>query len=93
MPLGLFGGLLIFSPLVTHDHNPSDSCVLDEVGALLAGLGSDVEYSSLTRCQACLKYGVMLCVNGETGELIVIGTCRYVRVTELPPGATTVTTV
>ena len=79
--------------VVPHDYNPSDLGVLDEVGALLAGLVGHVKSCSPTRSQACLKNRVVLCVNGETRELIVIGACGYVLVTELPPGATTVTTV
>ena len=93
VPSRLFGGLLVFASLVSHDDNPFYSGVLDEVGALLTGLGSDVKSCSATRCQACLKNRVVLSVNGETGELIVIGSCGYVLVTELPSGATTVTTV
>jgi len=61
--------------------------MLDEVEALLAGLRGDVESSPLARSQPRLEDGVVLRMDGQAGELVVVGPRRYLLMAELPSGA------
>jgi hypothetical protein len=75
-----------------YDHSPNLG-VLDEVGALLAGLCGDVDGSSHTPFESCLKDSIVLCVDSEAWVLVIVSTGRNIRVRKLAPGAASFITV
>jgi hypothetical protein len=87
-------GLIVISlcslVLVAQDYDPSDSCVFDEVEALLAGLVCDVKSCSLAGFETSLEDGVVFCVDGVAGEEVVISSCTYLLIATLSSGTTTI---
>jgi hypothetical protein len=64
-----------------YDNDSSDLCVFDEVGALLARLGSNVKRGALAAVtDPRLEDGIVLCVDCIARVSVVIGSSRDVGI-------------
>lgn len=74
----------------SDNDNPSDLCVFDEVGALLARFFSAVKYSVPAVVNPCLEDCVMLCVDCVTWVLVVVRPRWNFGVRKLPSRASAI---